>query len=352
MLLVFAAMSLAFVGLYVVPLRIALACALVCLAVAMALFLSEIHGPADGFRLPWLHVLAAPPASVPADRIRTSLNRNSRAASVSAPFGGGGPRKARWWGSRCDHLADSSSRVHFDGEKARSCRIDAALSPPPPPFGWSPRPQKGRRRAQCGRDVPSPWDPARMTAAALSGGRVRARLDDLLLLALLLGFAGVLTAAMAIQLGLGEIPCPLCLLERAAMFGVSFGLMMQLRPGSSVRCVGLAMVFALFLLVVSARQVLLDICPRPGHDYVGSAVLGLHLPIWSVLIAFATLTALAVRTAVLGGEVRPDGPPSRPARLAGLVGLYVAALCLVNLVSVLLQCGLGACRTSGYALLS
>ena len=55
-------------------------------------------------------------------------------------------------------------------------------------------------------------------------------LDRLALLAMLAIVAAILTAAMIYQFALGEIPCPLCLLQRFAMFGCCFGLMMQLRP--------------------------------------------------------------------------------------------------------------------------
>ena len=184
----------------------------------------------------------------------------------------------------------------------------------------------------------------------MGGGRAAA-LDDLLLLAMLFGFAGIQTVALAIQVVGGEIPCPLCLIERAAMFGIAFGLMMRLRPGARANGIGIAMVFAFFLLVVSARQVLLDIVPRPGHAYVGSAIFGLHMPVWSVLIALATLAALAIRTALFGGVARDPARGSRVVRLARMVGLATAVLCLVNLGSVVLQCGPGACRTTGYALL-
>jgi hypothetical protein len=112
------------------------------------------------------------------------------------------------------------------------------------------------------------------------------------------------------------------------------------------------MLFALLLLVVSARQTLLDIYPRPGHDYVGGAILGLHMPVWSVLIAAAILLAFAIRFAVLGGEYPRDLQPSPTlGRLAQALGLYVIAICLINLGSVILQCGAGACHTSGYKLL-
>jgi hypothetical protein len=38
-------------------------------------------------------------------------------------------------------------------------------------------------------------------------------------------------------------------------------------------------------------------------------------------------------------------------RLAGIVGLYVIGICLINLIAVVLQCGLGECHTFGYKLL-
>jgi len=55
---------------------------------------------------------------------------------------------------------------------------------------------------------------------------------------------------------------------------------------------------------------------------------------------------------VLGGEDLRDREPS-PAlgRLARLLCLYVVAICLINLASVILQCGAGACHTSEYRLL-
>jgi disulfide bond formation protein DsbB len=179
-----------------------------------------------------------------------------------------------------------------------------------------------------------------------------ATLDRLILCLMLLALAGVLTAAMGFQYLDGEIPCPLCLLQRVAMFACCFGLIQQLRDSGSQRGAGIAMIFAVLLLVISVRQTLLDIVPRPGHAYVGSAVFGVHMPVWSVLIAVALLIGFAVRLAVLGG---PRSPPpaerSTHPRLSTGLGVYVAILCAINLLSVLVQCGFGQCHTTGYALL-
>ncbi len=179
-----------------------------------------------------------------------------------------------------------------------------------------------------------------------------ARLDDLTRVAMLAVLATILTAAMVLQYGYGEVPCPLCLLQRIAMFGICFALMLQDRQGDRVRCIGLGIVSALFLLVVSARQTLLDICPLPGRSYVGTAVLGLHMPVWSVIVALAVIAVFSLQLAMLGdGGPREGAPSPLLARIAASAGLYVIALCAINLVSAILQCGLGACHTTGYTLL-
>jgi disulfide bond formation protein DsbB len=192
-----------------------------------------------------------------------------------------------------------------------------------------------------------------MSAATNLGGRLPALLNDLTLLAMMLVIAAILTTAMTLQYAYGELPCPLCLLQRVAMFGVCFGIIMHFRSGYSVRNTGLSLLFAILLLIVSVRQTLLDIYPRPGHSYIGSAVLGLHMPVWSILIALAILLAFAIKLAVLGGgEHLRDARPSLPlSKAAELLSLYVITLCAINFVSVILQCGLGECHTFGYKLL-
>jgi disulfide bond formation protein DsbB len=174
-------------------------------------------------------------------------------------------------------------------------------------------------------------------------------------LLILATFAGILTAALVMQVELGELPCPLCLLQRAAMFGICFGIVCDFRGGFSYRNVGLSLLNAVFLLVVSVRQSLLDIYARPGHAYVGSAVFGLHMPVWSVIISVMLLVAYALQLAVLGGDRDLPNVPAaafpKLRRAGEAVSLYVMALLAINLVSVVLQCGFGQCHTLGYALL-
>jgi disulfide bond formation protein DsbB len=192
--------------------------------------------------------------------------------------------------------------------------------------------------------------------SAIVGKRLetlRYAFNDIFLLGMMAVIAGILTAAMVMQYAYGELPCPLCLLQRAAMFGVCFGLMQSFRNGFSDRNLGYSLLFSVFLLIVAVRQTLLDIYPRPGHAYIGTAVLGLHMPVWSIVIATALITAFALKLCAIGTEdgARPPARKSLLGRLGTILSLYVIAIALINFGSVAVQCGLGECHTTGYALL-
>ena len=104
--------------------------------------------------------------------------------------------------------------------------------------------------------------------------------------------------------------------------------------------------------MISVRQTLLDLFPRPGHAYIGQAVFGIHMPVWSVVIAVALLLGFAIRFALFGaprGAADAGGAPMH--RCARGLELYVVLLCALNFVAVVLQCGLGECHTFGYRLL-
>jgi disulfide bond formation protein DsbB len=189
----------------------------------------------------------------------------------------------------------------------------------------------------------------------MTARRLLALLNYTYLLLVMFVIAGILTAAMTLQYVKGELPCPLCLLERVAMLGVCFGIMLNFRHGFSYQNTGFSLLFAIVLLVVSVRQSLLDIYPRPGHEYIGSAIFGIHMPVWSIIIALALLTAYAIKLAILGGDeyLREADVGEFPAirSIADILSIYVIAICLINLVSVVLQCGFGECHTFGYKLL-
>ena len=185
--------------------------------------------------------------------------------------------------------------------------------------------------------------------------RFLASLNYIYLLLVMFVIAGILTTAMTLQYVKGELPCPLCLLERVAMLGVCFGIMLNFRRGFSYQNTGFSLLFTIVLLVIAVRQTLLDIYPRPGHEYIGSAIFGIHMPVWSIIIALCLLTAYAIKLAILGGDeyLRGAEPSEFPAikKIADILSLYVIAICVINLISVILQCGFGECHTFNYKLL-
>lgn len=191
-----------------------------------------------------------------------------------------------------------------------------------------------------------------MSAADSTAPRTDEWLTHLFYLSMLLVIAAILTVAMGYQYLHGEIPCPLCLLQRVALFGVCFGIIQHFRSGTSDRNVGWGLLFSVLLLIISVRQTLLNIYPRPGHAYVGSAVFGIHMPVWCVLIATALLIAFALKLTILGGDGKQASakPGGALGRVAMLASLYVVALCVINLASVVVQCGIESCHTYEYRL--
>lgn len=168
-------------------------------------------------------------------------------------------------------------------------------------------------------------------------------------LLILATMAFILTTAMYMQLVHSEYPCPLCLLQRVAYFGVCFGVILNLRNGYSMRYEGLTLISIILLLIISTRQTLLDIYPRPGHEYIGSAFLGLHMPVWSIVFSILLMLAYAMRFCILGfGDyLREPLLKSHPktAFLANILAWFIIALCSLNVLSIFLQCGFSSCHT-------
>lgn len=159
----------------------------------------------------------------------------------------------------------------------------------------------------------------------------------------------ILTSAIYMELVHGENPCPLCLLQRVAYFGICFGVILNLRNGYSMRYEGLTLIVIILLLIISTRQTLIDIYPRPGHEYIGSAILGLHMPVWSIVFSILLLFAYAIRFCILGfsDSLRGSHVESYPktAFLANICAWFIIALCGFNVLTTFLQCGFATCHT-------
>ncbi len=154
----------------------------------------------------------------------------------------------------------------------------------------------------------------------------------------------ILLAAFGVQFAKGELPCPLCLLQRLAMLGVGAGALLNVRYGVRPRHYGLALVSANFGGAVAGRQVLLHIAPGdPGY---GEPLLGLHLYTWS-FIAFAGVAIILSVMLWFDRQFESATAPtsSAPAfpRLSTAVLLLFCGVAIANALTTLLLCGLGPC---------
>ncbi|MEO8507723.1 MAG: disulfide bond formation protein B [Betaproteobacteria bacterium] len=156
----------------------------------------------------------------------------------------------------------------------------------------------------------------------------------------LLGICGVLLVAFYYQLVLGELPCPLCALQRVGFVVAGVGLMLNLRAGYSPAHYGLVLLTSVAAGSASLRQIALHVVPGSGS--YGSAFFGFHFYTW----AFVGYGALVVYVGMMlllapATPMRDRMPP--PAALARLAcGLFVV-LALANAAAFLLECGLGPC---------
>jgi disulfide bond formation protein DsbB len=164
----------------------------------------------------------------------------------------------------------------------------------------------------------------------------RQRFDsaELLNAAGLAGLVVVLLVAYTDQFAGHDLPSPLCLLQRVAIVGVAFGLLLNLRYGPQPSSYGIMLLAALFGMAVAGRQVLLHIAPGTGS--YGAPLLGLHLYSWSFLL----FVAVILGTAILLLLPRPTSPV-RPLPRELQYGLAWAAISLtaLNAVTTFLQCG-------------
>jgi disulfide bond formation protein DsbB len=157
----------------------------------------------------------------------------------------------------------------------------------------------------------------------------------------LYAIALLLVAAFAAQLALGELPCPLCLLQRLQFTVLAIGPILNIRFGPRPSHYAMSLLAAAAGAVFSTRQILLHILP--GDAGYGSALLGYHYYSWA-LIGFAAAIVLLGAMLLFDRQFEQDtARPDVPDAFATGAVWLVIALTAMNLVSTLLECGFGAC---------
>lgn len=151
----------------------------------------------------------------------------------------------------------------------------------------------------------------------------------------LLAINGVLVYAFVGQFYLGELPCPLCIMQRIGFILVGCALVLNFRCGAHPAHYGWGILSALLGMTIALRQILLHILPNdPGY---GTTFLGMHFYTW----AFVGFVGLLMGQAIL--LILPNRDVRSRSWGTNAVILTFIVLVLANLVSTLLECGVGQC---------
>ncbi|MDR5785423.1 disulfide bond formation protein B [Caballeronia sp. LP003] len=159
----------------------------------------------------------------------------------------------------------------------------------------------------------------------------------------LLGISALLAVAFWYQLAHDELPCPLCLLQRAGFVVIGMGFLFNIRIGERPTHYAMVLTGSLITGLISMRQVSLHLAP--GDAGYGSTLFGLHFYTWALLAAVGTVIYVALlfvlKDAARG--VRREGSP-RMRALSGAGFAVFALLIAANLISTVLECGAGQCE--------
>ncbi|WPO39981.1 disulfide bond formation protein B [Tardiphaga sp. 42S5] len=157
----------------------------------------------------------------------------------------------------------------------------------------------------------------------------------------LYALAALLAAAFAAQFILGELPCPLCLLQRIMFALLAIGPILNIRFGPRPSHYALSLLAAVVGATVSTRQVLLHI--MPGDPGFGTALFGYHYYTWA-LIGFIAAIILLSLVLLFDRQFEKDPAAySAPSVIAHVAVWLVIGLTAANVASTLLECGFKAC---------
>lgn len=153
-------------------------------------------------------------------------------------------------------------------------------------------------------------------------------------------YCAIITAAFGFQIFLGEVPCPLCYLQRVAMISVSTAALFNLYYGVRLSHYGMALFSCIVGGIIAFRQISLHICP--AFPKFGIPFFGISLYTWS----FLTFVCSVFMVGVLLCLYRPS-QSVKPEKMSGfskLVTGYLILIIIANLLSVYWDCGLGLCE--------
>ena len=162
----------------------------------------------------------------------------------------------------------------------------------------------------------------------------------------LLALLGVLAGSLHLQFGVGEQPCPLCLIQRSGMIGLAVGPALNLLWGFKARNYAISILAACAGGAGSIRQILLHIADPADPGY-GPAVFGLHLYTWAFVTFAVGVIGCAVmllwNTPFMSGDQGVCNAPGRFRALTYAVVIWIFLDVVLIAISTIPECGLGMC---------
>lgn len=164
------------------------------------------------------------------------------------------------------------------------------------------------------------------------------RLANLLIL-----FAIILTQVLALsdQFLFHDLPCPLCLLQRAGFFCIAIGLLMNLHNAFKPSHYAFIILSGLLTAAIALRQVALHVLPNTGA--YGDALFGLHLYTWSFIAAMMIVIGATLLLTIDFQFTHKENTKKRWPKLTHTLFSLIVLLVLVNIISVIFECGFKTC---------
>lgn len=151
----------------------------------------------------------------------------------------------------------------------------------------------------------------------------------------------VLALAFVDQLWFRDLPCPLCILQRAGFAAAGFGLALNLIFGPRPSHYGVTILGAAVGAAISMRQILTHIVPGTGS--YGNEIFGLHLYSWA-FIAFALMIIGSAIMLLDDRQFARTEPWSNRLNVLPLTAFVLfLVLAIGNVVSTILICGAVFC---------
>jgi len=154
----------------------------------------------------------------------------------------------------------------------------------------------------------------------------------------MLAVCAVLAMAFYSQFSQGELPCPLCLLQRVAIVAVLCGLMLNVVKGPKPDHYSIIIIAAFYGGAVSLRQISLHVVPGTGT--YGAPFLGMHYYTWAFLVFSLIILGTAIIAAYSTQYHKQKFIPFREqSGIAKLAIVVAIALVAMNVLATFAECG-------------